>query len=45
MPIMMHGMTADGLDAIEDVLDITALFVYHEFEVDSQLPVELWNIF
>jgi hypothetical protein len=45
MPIIMHGMTADGLDCIEDVLDMTALFVYHEFEVGQVIPAELWVIF
>ena len=45
MPIMMHGLTPDGLDCIEDVLEITGLFVYHEFESGQTIPVELWNIF
>ena len=45
MPLMMHGMTADGLDSIEDVLDMTALFVYNEFEVGQVIPLELWKIF
>lgn len=44
-PIMMHGMTVDGLDAIEDVLDIIALFLYHEFEVGAIIPTELWSMF
>lgn len=28
-PILMHSLTSDGLDAIEDGLDCIALILYH----------------
>lgn len=28
-PILMHGLTVDGLDAIEDVLDCIAIILYY----------------
>lgn len=29
MPILMHGLTPDGIDAIEDALDCIALLLYY----------------
>lgn len=29
LPILMHGLTPDGMDAIEDALDCIALLIYY----------------
>lgn len=39
-PILMHGLTPDGLDAIEDGLDCIALILYY----GNQVNAELWRL-
>ena len=40
-PILMHSLTPDGLDAIEDGLDCLALILYHGHSVSA----DMWNLF
>lgn len=42
-PILMHGLTPDGLDAIEDVLDCIALLVYHGSQ--GRIGANLWKLY
>jgi hypothetical protein len=39
----MHGLTPDGLDVIEDVLDCIALVIYHG--TTGRLGDEIWKLF
>jgi hypothetical protein len=39
----MHGLTPDGLDAIEDGLDCIALLIYHG--VTGRIAPEMWKLF
>jgi len=39
----MHGLTPDGLDAIEDVLDCIALIVYHG--PDGRIGQKMWKLY
>jgi hypothetical protein len=38
----MHGLTPDGLDVIEDVLDIISLFAYHS---EERINAKLWELY
>ncbi|MEY4881161.1 MAG: hypothetical protein RLZ87_590 [Armatimonadota bacterium] len=40
-PILMHGLTPDGLDAIEDGLDCIALILYY----GNQVTPEMWKLY
>jgi len=40
-PILMHGLTPDGLDAIEDCLDCIALILYY----GNQVTPEMWKLY
>ena len=39
----MHGITPDGMDAIEDVLDCIALIVYHGDA--GRITPRMWRLF
>lgn len=39
-PILMHGLTPDGLDAIEDGLDCIAIILYYGNQVNS----DMWRL-
>jgi hypothetical protein len=39
----MHGLTPDGLDAIEDGLDCIALLIYHG--AVGRIGPEMWKLF
>jgi hypothetical protein len=41
MPILMHGLTPDGLDAIEDGLDCISLLLYYK-EKGKGLSPQMW---
>ncbi len=40
-PLLMHGLTPDGLDAIEDVLDCIAIIIYYGNVVNA----DMWRLF
>ena len=42
-PILMHGLTPDGMDAIEDVLDCIALLVY--YGPQGRISPNMWKLF
>lgn len=45
-PILMHGLTPDGLDAIEDGLDCIALLIYHSNKPgQGKVSPEMWKLF
>lgn len=40
-PLLMHGLTPDGLDAIEDVLDCIAIIIYYGNVVNA----DMWRLY
>jgi len=43
-PILLHSLTPDGLDCIEEGLDCINIFIYHACNRDSGVPVEIWKL-
>lgn len=43
LPLIQHGITIDGMDIIEDVMDCLAIFLYHGEK--GALPAEVWALF
>ena len=43
-PILMHSLTTDGLDAIDDGLDCINVFVYYGCDKQIGVPVQLWKL-
>lgn len=43
-PILMHSLTPEGLDAIDDGLDCINIFVYYACDNQSRVPNELWKL-
>ena len=43
-PILMHSLTPDGLDAIDDGLDCINVFIYHACDRTTRVPNELWKL-
>ena len=39
----MHGITPDGMDSIEDVLDCIALVVYHS--EPGRISQRMWKLY
>ena len=44
-PILMHSLTPDGLDAIEDGIDIINTIVYHGTTAEMPISADLWKLF
>jgi hypothetical protein len=44
LPILMHGLTPDGLDAIEDALDCIALILYYSPK-GQRISPNMWKLF
>jgi hypothetical protein len=42
-PILMHGLTPDGMDAIEDSLDCIALLIY--YGPQGSIGPNMWKLF
>jgi hypothetical protein len=38
MPIMMHTLTEEGLDSVEDGLDIINIFTYYGYSKGEVIP-------
>ena len=44
-PILMHSLTPDGLDAIDDGLDCINIFIYYACDKETtRVPNELWKL-
>lgn len=43
-PILMHSLTPDGLDAIEDGMDCVNIFLYYACDRETRAPIELWKL-
>ena len=41
----MHSLTPDGLDAIEDGIDIMNIIVYHGSTDQSPISANMWKLF
>jgi hypothetical protein len=44
MPLMMHGLTPEGLDAIEDAVDCITLLIYYG-KSGVKITPEMWQLF
>ena len=44
LPIMMHSLTPDGLEAIEEGLDCINIFIYYGCTPETKVPECLWKI-
>jgi len=42
-PILMHALTPDGLDSIDDGLDCINIFIYYGCDRQIGVPLELWK--
>lgn len=42
-PILLHSLTPDGMDSIEDGLDCIALLLYHGSQ--NGVSANMWKIF
>ena len=43
-PCLLHSLTADGLDSIEEGVDCITLFLYHGCK-DKPISAEMWKLF
>ena len=43
-PILLHSLTPDGLDAIDEGLDCTNIFIYYACDRETRVPNELWKM-
>lgn len=43
-PILMHSLTPDGLDVIEEGLDCINIFIYYACDRTTRIPAELWKL-
>jgi hypothetical protein len=43
-PCLLHSLTADGLDSIEEGVDCITLFLYHGYK-DKPISAEMWKLF
>ena len=43
-PILMHGLTPDGMDSIEDGLDCIAMLIYYQ-DTGVKLTPAMWLLF
>ena len=43
-PILLHSLTPDGLDCIDEGLDCINIFVYYACDRESRVPAELWKL-
>jgi hypothetical protein len=43
-PILMHGLTPDGMDVVEDCLHCINMLVYYGTPKGQCIPVEMWTL-
>ena len=43
-PCLLHSLTADGLDSIEEGVDCISMFLYYGYK-DKPLSAEMWKLF
>ena len=43
-PIMLHSLTVDGLDAIEEGIDCITILLYHGYK-NRPISASLWRLF
>ena len=43
-PILMHSLTPDGLDAIDEGLDVINIFVYYACDRTTGVPPVMWKL-
>lgn len=44
-PCLLHSLTPDGLDAIEEGIDCITMLVYHLYKNDRPISNRLWKLF
>ena len=43
-PVLLHSLTVDGLDAIEEGIDCITIIIYHAYKNNSISP-SMWKLF
>jgi len=43
-PLLLHCLSEEGLDCIDDGLDIINIFIYYACDRETRVPVELWKL-
>ena len=43
-PILLHSLSEDGNDSIDDGLDIINIFIYYACDRETRVPAELWKL-
>jgi hypothetical protein len=43
-PILMHSLTPDGLDAIDEGLDVINIFIYYACDTSTGVNPNLWKL-
>ena len=43
-PCLLHSLTADGLDSIEEGVDCISMFLYHGYK-EKPISAEMWKLF
>ena len=41
----MHSLSMDGLDAIEDGIDMISVIIYHGTTQEAPISAEMWKLF
>lgn len=43
-PILLHSLTPDGLDCIDEGIDCVNIFLYYACSTETRVPAELWKL-
>ena len=43
-PILLHSLTPDGLDCIDQGIDCINIFLYYACSKETRVPLELWKL-
>ena len=41
---MLHSLTPDGLDCIDDGIDCINIFIYYACDRETRVPADLWKL-
>lgn len=44
-PVLMHALTPDGFDAIEDGIDILNVILYHGTTPEAPISPDMWKLY
>ena len=43
-PVLLHSLTADGLDSIEEGIDCITILIYHAYK-KSPISAQMWKLY